>query len=81
MRFKVICSKSNERSEDSYIGFADFFFRFFFRKKFKILMHLGVNALFEFNQNPSAGSDVSSTLQVRMCTRRKKRERFLVLKV
>ena len=80
MRFKVICSKSNERSQDSYIGFADFF-SIFFRKKFKILMHLGVNALFEFNQNPSAGSDVSSTLQIRMCKRRKKRERFLVLKV
>ena len=59
------------------IGFADFFFR----KKSKILMHLGINALFEFHSKPSAGSDVNSTLQIRLCKGRKKRERFLVLKM
>ena len=40
--------KSIERSEDSYIGLPDFFC-FFFRKNVKILMHLGIYALFEFN--------------------------------
>ena len=34
--------KSNERSEDS-LGFADFFFS---GKRLKILMHLGISALF-----------------------------------
>ena len=64
------------------IGFAHFFLiLFFFRKNSKILMHLSINALFEFNSKPSAGSDVNSTLQIRLCKGRKKRERFLVLKV
>ena len=63
------------------IGFAVFFILLIFRKKSKILMHLGINAPFEFNSNPSAGSDVNSTLQIRLCKGRKKRERFLVLKV
>ena len=40
---------SNERSEDSYIGLADFFLGFFFGKRLKILMHLGIYAFFEFN--------------------------------
>ena len=40
--------KSNERSDDSYIGFAYFLF-FLFRKSLKILMHLRYNALFEFS--------------------------------
>ena len=33
--------KSNERSEDYYIGLADFFV-FFSGKRLKILMHLGI---------------------------------------
>ena len=38
-------------------------------------------ALFEFNSTASAESDVNSILQIRICKGRKKRERFLVLKV
>ena len=64
--------KSNERSEDSYIGLADFFFR----KKSK-LMHLGIYTLFGFNLNSSDKSDVNSALQIRTWKlREKKPERF-----
>ena len=38
----VVMFKSNERSEDSYIGLADFFLFFFSGKSLKILMHLGI---------------------------------------
>ena len=42
----------------------------------------GLYALFEFNWNSSAESDVNSTLQIRTWKwRKKKRERFLVSKV
>ena len=34
--------KSNDCSEDSYIGIADFFLFFFSGKSFKIFMHLGL---------------------------------------
>ena len=84
MHTKLILKYNRDlRSFDfkSNIGTDFFSFDFFFSKKSKILMHLGIYALFEFNHNPSAESDVSSTLQIRMCKRRKKRERFLVLKV
>ena len=55
------------------IGFAVFFILLIFRKKSKILMHLSINAPFEFNSNPSAGSDVNRPLQIRFCKGRKKR--------
>ena len=44
-------------------------------------MYLGIYALFEFNWNSSAESDVNSALQIRTWKWRKKRERFLVSKV
>ena len=34
--------KGNERSEDSYIGLADFFLFLFSGNSLKILMHLGI---------------------------------------
>ena len=37
----TVMIKSNERSEDYYIGVADFLF-FFTGKSLKILMHLGI---------------------------------------
>ena len=40
----LVVLKSNERSEDSYIGRADFFCFFFSGKSLKILMHLGIYA-------------------------------------
>ena len=72
--------KSNERSEDSFIGLADFLMFFFSGKSLKSLittdvhsyilmhfrMHLGIYALFEFNLISSAESDVNSTLQIRV---------------
>ena len=66
--------KSNERSEDSYIGLAVFFSG----KSLKILSVVGIYALFEFNCNSSAESDVNSTLQLQTCNWRKKSSVFYV---
>ena len=40
---------------------------FFSGKSLKLLMHLGMYVLFEFNSNSTAESDVNRFLQIRTC--------------
>ena len=69
--FKQTIIKSNDRSEDSYIGLDEFFFsgEFIITTDvhsyilMHLWMHLGIYALFEFIWN-SAESGVNSTLQI-----------------
>ena len=74
---------NNERCNERCLrGKKQILLIFFSGKSLKILMHLCIYALFEFNWISSAENDVNSTIQIRRGNgAKKKRERFLASKV